>query len=141
MTELSQPRALRDQARDRAEAVLLERRAAGFETVDAATQAQVDTHLADVRALNARIAQEEAELERAGMSNPMLTRIRGAAANQTNRRNTPMNPLSNVYRPHGQTSYFRDLMRVQLNMDDTGESVFREAVIVYIRGPATPTWL
>jgi HK97 family phage major capsid protein len=122
MSSTDQLRALRDQAAKRAEAVLLERRNAGYETLDPTTDAQYQTHYNDLLALNARIADAEEDERRAGHDNPMLARIRAGAQTQTTR-NTPM---SNVYRPHG-TSYLRDLMRVQLNMDDTNESRARLA--------------
>jgi HK97 family phage major capsid protein len=116
---IQQLTARRDAAVRAQESMLLELRNQGHTHLTEAEATHHNQVIADIRAMSTRIADLEEDEQRAGMSSPLLQRIR---ANQSQTRSTPMNPTSNVYRPHGKTSYFRDLMRVQLNMDDTNES-------------------
>lgn len=85
----------------------------------------------DVRILNERINELGAELARAG--GPGLTDLQKRIANQESRPAMQRNvsDFHLTYRKgDNSTSWFRDLMRHTLNMDDTGESrnrLFRHA--------------
>lgn len=85
----------------------------------------LDAHLADLRGLTQRIAEAEADEQRAGAGNPTLARIRAAA---TQNGKPAMSSGMSVDEPatyqKGDTrvSYMQDLIKLSLNLDSTGEA-------------------
>jgi HK97 family phage major capsid protein len=124
MSSTDQLRALRDQAAKRAEAVLLERRNAGYETLDPTTDAQYQTHYNDLVALNARIADAEEDERRAGHNNPNLARIRAAQQTPTGSKTMSVHVSEpELYRRGGQFSFGADLVAASVpGMDLHGEA-------------------
>ena len=108
----------RQTCQQRAETILARAKADGRDTLTPQEDAEVHQHIETLRTLSQRITDETEELRRGQIP----AHLRHLSHATQDRRSTPMNPTSNVYRPHGQTSYFRDLARVQCNMDDTSES-------------------
>jgi hypothetical protein len=120
---INQLRANRAREAAAAETLLLERRAAGYETLDAATQAAYDSHYNNLVALNARIADAEADELRAGAGNPTLARIRAAQQTQTRRPTMSTHVLNEpepVYRRGGPNSFGIDLMKASTAGLDLG---------------------
>jgi len=73
--------------------------------------------ISDVAALNRRIVDESAELDRAVIP----SRLRNLSESRTPTMSTIVNEPS-VYRRGGQHSYVRDLVRVHQQLDSTGEA-------------------
>jgi HK97 family phage major capsid protein len=122
---IDQLHALRDQAAKRAEAVLLERRAAGFETLDPVTEAAYKAHYNDLIVLNQRITDAEEDERRAGTNHPAIARIRGAQQTPSPRSNTMSVHVTEpaLYRRGGPYSFGIDLMKASTpGMDIGGEA-------------------
>jgi HK97 family phage major capsid protein len=122
---LNQLRAGRAQAHADAQSILQQAKGEGRSVLDESEQRRLDAHLADLRGLTQRIAEAEADEQRAGAGNPTLARIR--AANHQNGKPAMSSGMS-VYEPatyqKGDTrvSYVQDLIRLSMNLDHTGEA-------------------
>jgi HK97 family phage major capsid protein len=114
----------RAQIRSTAENMLLSARAAGRETLNDGEAARHAQAMADLRGLNEHISQIRAGLERADL---------GRYAHLGNTTTPSRRPTvsTHIYEPatyqrgDHRRSYMRDLVRVQLNRDDTGEALER----------------
>ena len=112
----------RDAIKAAAEAMLLEARADGMETLDDARDAKFRAMQTDLADLEYRIDTQRAEAARMGR---IPTNLARAAQTQT-RKNTvsthvTFEPLT-YRRGDNKHSYMRDLIRLQLNRDDDGSS-------------------
>jgi HK97 family phage major capsid protein len=119
----------RQTCQQQAEAILHRAKTSGQTTLSPDEDAEVQRCIGDLRALNQRIADLQADEARAGANNPVLARIR-AAADQTNRRNTVSTHVSEpeLYRRGGPHSFGLDLMRASTpGMDLDGEARSRLA--------------
>ena len=76
---LNQLRAGRAQAHADAQSILQRAKSEGRSVLGESEQRRLDAHLADLRGLTQRIAEAEADEQRAGAGNPTLARIRAAA--------------------------------------------------------------
>jgi HK97 family phage major capsid protein len=122
---IDQLRAGRAQAHADAQSILERAKREGRSVLDQSEQRRLDAHLADMRGLAQRIAEAEADEQRAGAGNPTLARIRAA----TSQNGKPaMSSGMSVYEPatyqKGDTkvSYVQDLVKMSLNLDSTGEA-------------------
>jgi HK97 family phage major capsid protein len=122
---LNQLRAGRAQAHADAQSILQRAKSEGRSVLGESEQRRLDAHLADLRGLTQRIAEAEADEQRAGAGNPTLARIRAAA---TQNGKPAMSSGMSVYEPatyqKGDTrvSYMQDLIKLSLNLDSTGEA-------------------
>jgi HK97 family phage major capsid protein len=114
----------RESLQEKAEAVLLEARSAGREQL----QAEEDTELRkytkqmkdvgdDIANLDERIEETRAEVERTGSINKNLARIRQAEGTVARVKEQQVYQKGDPRR-----SYMQDLIKMSLNIDDTGEA-------------------
>jgi HK97 family phage major capsid protein len=112
----------RDAADERGLAIVAGAEAEGRKRLHAGEARDFDQAVADKKALQVRCDQTRRELDRSGVDNPVLQRIR---EKETTMSSTTTNPRpSGVYQRHGTNgnSYVRDLIKVNRGMDYDGLS-------------------
>jgi HK97 family phage major capsid protein len=113
----------RDSIRGFAESMLLSARAAGRETLNEGEAQRHAQAIADLRGLNERIADIRADLERADLGK--YAHLGTATSPRRPTVSTHVYEPATYQRGDHRRSYMRDLVRVQLNRDDTGEALER----------------
>lgn len=114
----------RDQRKRDARHILEHAQRTGQSELQARESRRFKDAMEDVKTLSRRIDEEKAELERMGANNPLLSHL-SRRSHSENGRTTMTTQVyeSAVYqRDDPRRSYLQDLVRVQLNMDTTGDA-------------------
>lgn len=127
----------RNDLKGKAEAVLMEARSAGREVLEAEEDTELRRYMSDmakcgdeIKGLEERIEETRAEVERSGQISQGLANIRNAETALVRVKE------QEIYQKGDQRrSYMQDLVKYQLNMDDTGEC--RERLFRHARDVAT----
>src|SRR5215212_518942 len=127
----------RDKSKGKAEAVLRLAKEAGRERLNDDEDSEFRTYTADMKKLGAeiegldeRIQEVSGEIERSGQLNQNLKRIKAAEQSATKVKEQAVYQKGDARR-----SYMQDLVRVQLNMDTTGDA--RERLMRHAQDVAT----
>jgi HK97 family phage major capsid protein len=127
----------RDKSKGKAEAVLRLAKEAGRERLNDDEDAEFRQYTADMKKLGAeiegldeRIQEVSGEIERSGQLNQNLKRIKAAEQSVVK-----VKEQATYQKGDGRRSYMQDLVRVQLNMDTTGEA--RERLMRHASDVAT----
>lgn len=114
----------RDRAKGQAEAVLRLAKEAGRERLNDEEDAEFREHTkgmktlgAEIEGLDERIQEVSGEIERSGQLNQNLKRVRAAEQSATR-----VKEQATYQKGDARRSYMQDLVRVQMNMDTTGEA-------------------
>lgn len=127
----------REGLQEKAEAVLLEARSSGREQLQAEEDVELRKYTKqmkdvgdDIAALDERIEETRVEVERTGSINKNLARIRQAEGTVARVKEQAIYQKGDPRR-----SYMQDLIKMSLNIDDTGES--RERLMRHAQDVAT----
>lgn len=122
----------RDELKGKAEAVLMEARGAGRDTLESEEDTEFRRYTADMakigdelKGLEERIEEVRAEVERSGQISNSLARIRSAESAISRVKEQSIYPKG-----HPQRSYMQDLIKYSMNLDSDGSArdrLFRHA--------------